>query len=48
MEEETTESKKPTWKGVLEVAGWTKKDKNGKEFISLKIGQYCNLFKVEQ
>ena len=41
-EEET--KKRPDWIGSLDVAGWIKKDKNGKEFISLKISQYCNLF----
>jgi uncharacterized protein (DUF736 family) len=50
MAEENQEKKdKPAWKGNIEVSGWIKKDKNGKEYISLKIGQglYANLFKQE-
>jgi len=38
---------RPDWKGKIEVAGWIKKDKNGKEFITIKLGDgvYFNLFK---
>ena len=39
-----TEKTKPDYTGSLEVTGWVKKDRNGNEFISLKIGSYANLF----
>ena len=45
----TEESKeKPDFTGKLEVAAWINKDKNGKTFLSIKIGNYANLFKNEQ
>ena len=37
---------KPDYRGKLDVAGWTKQDKNGNNYISLKIGSYVNLFPV--
>jgi uncharacterized protein (DUF736 family) len=43
--EEDNKKNKPSWRGVIDVAGWIKKDKNGKDYLSLKISQYCNLFK---
>lgn len=44
----TEEIKNPAqdFVGDLQVAEWVKKDRNGKEFISIKIDQYTNLFKV--
>jgi hypothetical protein len=38
---------KPDYKGRLDVAGWVKKDKNGKPYISVKIASHVNLFKNE-
>ena len=38
----------PDFVGNLQVAGWVKKDKNGKQFVSIKIGQYANLFKTKE
>lgn len=42
---ENNENQKPDYKGKIEIAGWVKKDKNGKEYISVKIGSYANLFR---
>jgi hypothetical protein len=48
MEEPESKGPKPDYVGKLDVAAWLKKDKNGKIFLSLKIGSYVNLFKNEQ
>lgn len=46
--EEAEKGQKPDFKGSLDVAGWIDKDKNGKEFINIKIGNYARLFKQEK
>lgn len=39
-----TEKRKPDFKGNLEVALWINRDKNGKEYFSIKLGTTANLF----
>ena len=34
----------PDFKGNLDVAGWSKVDKNGNKYINLKIGQFVRLY----
>lgn len=47
MELDIETKAKPDYKGKLDVAGWVKKDKNGKPYISVKIASHVNLFKNE-
>jgi len=35
----------PHFRGSLDIAAWLNKDKNGNTYITIKIGQYANLFK---
>ena len=45
-----TEDKKgqrPNYTGKLDVAAWLNKDKNGKTFLSIKVGSFVKLFKNE-
>jgi len=44
MEKET---KQPDYKGKLDVACWVNKDKNGKNYLSVKLATNVNLFKNE-
>lgn len=50
MDEETNEKKeftpeKPAYKGIVNVPVWRNKDKNGNEYLSMKIfGTTVNLF----
>lgn len=46
--EEETKNPKPDYTGNLQVAGWIKKDKNGNEYISVKISQFVNLFTAKK
>jgi len=48
MTELEIQGNKPDYVGKLDIAAWLKKDKNGKTFLSLKIGSYVNLFKNDQ
>lgn len=43
--EKTT--KKPEYRGNLSVALWSHKDKNGKTYYTLKIGNIANLFEAK-
>ncbi|MBI2498905.1 hypothetical protein HYV88_01540 [Candidatus Woesearchaeota archaeon] len=47
MENKKSNGRKPDYKGNLDVAGWINIDKNGKKYISLRIGNSANLFKNE-
>jgi len=42
------EPSRPKYSGKLPVDIWEKKDKNGKTFLSVKIGQYANCFEVRE
>ena len=47
MEEETEENKKsPDYIGNLHIAGWCKVNPAGVKVITLKISQYCDLYKT--
>lgn len=47
-EEKKQPKEKPDYTGNLDVAAWINTDKNGKTFLSVKIGSFANLFKNEQ
>jgi hypothetical protein len=40
-------ARQPDYKGRLDVAAWVNKDKNGKQYIAVKIANNVNLFKNE-
>lgn len=44
LKEKEFEPKRPDFRGKLDVAGWVNVDKNGEQYISIKIANTCNLF----
>lgn len=47
MEQEEKKGRRPDYRGRLDVAAWVNVDKNGKQYISVKIADNVNLFKNE-